>query len=991
MCNNPAGWIRITGARQHNLKNISVVIPKNRLVVITGVSGSGKSSLAFDTLYAEGQRRYVESLSAYARQFLERLEKPDVDSIEGLSPAIAIEQRTSAPNPRSTVATATEIYDYLRVLYAAVGQPHDPTTGEPVFRKTLPQIAGELAALPEGTRLVLLAPLPKRQWTERAALKTLLSRLKKQGFVRVRLGGEIHDLEAVDDETIAPGAKPRKRASIGGGAETFSVEIVIDRLVVRPGIQERLMDSLRTALRWTEHEVWALIASAEDEWREERFSTAFLNPKTGFRLPELTPRHFSFNNQQGACSGCQGLGTIMECDPDLLVPEPKLSLAEGAVKSWWSRNPKLFAVHKRQIEALVGHFGIDVNSPFDRLPQDFQHALFFGTGQTPIKTGWKTSGTIRSVAKAFEGLCVQARRLHDTSESEFVRKNVARFMNPKSCVHCGGRRLRPEILAVTLRSRGGAVPAIDGPAAHAAVEQAIDRLCALPISAARRWIESILLTEQQLFIAAEPLKEICSRLGFLENVGLEYLSLDRQIGTLSGGEAQRIRLATQIGSGLSGVLYVLDEPSIGLHQRDNGRLIETLRHLRDLGNTVIVVEHDEETIRAADYLVDLGPGAGPHGGEVLAAGSPLEVMSKERSLTGSYLSGRQRVEGGKRRDLGLAMGKLTVHAASEHNLKNITVSFPVGLLTCVTGVSGSGKSTLVDDILRKALARYFYHAKESPGRHREITGLDLIDKLVVVDQGAIGRSPRSNPVTYLSAFTAIRQLFAELPVSRVRGFTPGTFSFNTVGGRCETCEGDGQIRIDMHFLSDVYVRCEACSGQRYQQDVLDVTYKGKTIADVLEMSFEEAATFFRAVPQVAEKLRTVCATGLGYLKLGQAANTLSGGEAQRIKIAAELSKRATGRTLFLLDEPTTGLHFEDIGVLLGVLFRLRDAGNTLVVIEHNLDVIRCSDWVVDLGPGGGDAGGRLMVEGTPEAVAECDESVTGYHLKRWFSHPSAQP
>jgi excinuclease ABC subunit A len=1003
-----AGWIKVIGARQHNLRNISVAIPKNKLVVITGVSGSGKSSLAFDTLYAEGQRRYVESLSAHARQYLERLEKPDVDAIEGLSPAIAIEQRMNAPNPRSTVATATEIYDYLRVLYAAAGQPHDPATGEAISRKTMPQIAAELAALPEGTRLILLAPVPPSEFAS-GGLKPLLARLKKQGFIRVRVDGEIHELDLMDGEQSAEAEPAMRRKKSRDSADRVTIEIVIDRLVVRADVHDRLIDSIRTALRWSQHEVWALIDEGDGRSGEVRFSTAFMNPNTGFRLAELTPRHFSFNSHQGACPACQGLGVRFECDPDLLVPDRRASLKDGAVKSWWARNAKLLAVHKRQIDALVAHFHVDPITPFERLPRDFQQALFFGTGTTAIKTGWKTSGATRSITKPFEGLCAQAQRLYESSESEFVRKNVARFMNPKPCPACGGRRLKPEILAVTLRSsvadveanvplaRGADEPSAtvganvplaggaDEPSAPTSTvkcrhDLAIDRLCALPVSHARQWIDAICLSPQQRMICAEPIREILNRLRFLDEVGLGYLTLDRGMGTLSGGEAQRIRLATQIGSGLSGVLYVLDEPSIGLHQRDNSRLIGTLEHLRDLGNTVIVVEHDEETMRAADYLLDLGPGAGPHGGEVLAAGTPADVMKNKRSLTGRYLSGGQTVGGGKRRGLGLPAGQLTVRGASENNLKNITVSFPIGMMTCVTGVSGSGKSTLVDDVLRRALARYFYGAKETPGRHCEITGLDQIDKLVVVDQSAIGRSPRSNPVTYLSAFTPIRELFAELPAARVRGFTPGTFSFNTPGGRCEACEGDGQIRIDMHFLSDVYVTCEACGGRRYQRDVLDVTYKGRSIADVLDMTFEEAAAFFRAVPPVAEKMRTVCLTGLGYLKLGQPANTLSGGEAQRIKLSAELSKRATGRTLYLLDEPTTGLHFQDIEVLLGVLFRLRDAGNTLVVIEHNLDVIRSADWIIDLGPGGGDAGGRVVATGSAEQVAACANSETGRYL-----------
>ncbi|MFN0130289.1 MAG: excinuclease ABC subunit UvrA [Verrucomicrobiales bacterium] len=1012
-------WIRITGARRHNLKNLSLSLPKNKLTVITGVSGSGKSSLAFDTLYAEGQRRYVESLSAYARQFLERWEKPDVDAIEGLSPAIAIEQRTSAPNPRSTVATTTEIYDYVRVLYASCGQPHDPATGVPLQRHTIPQIAATLQALPEGTRLMILAPLPVAEIGDTGDLRPLLTRLQKAGFVRLRVDGTVHELESFAAEQ-ASRETPWRFAS----GSPPPVEIVIDRLAIRPDDGDRLIDSVRTALRWSRDEVWALIDERSGEappgWREHRFTTAFLNGETGFRLAELTPRHFSFNSPLGACPDCQGLGVQLEADPDLLVPDRSLSLAEGAVKSWWSGNPTMLGIHKQELEALAAHFQVRRDAPFDSLPAAFRDALFHGTGTTAVKTGWKTSGTTRSLAKPFEGLVPQARRLYDASESEALKRHIARFMRGRTCPSCAGRRLRPEILAVTLTSRplapgfrnppgpGETVAELSSHAstparAERATEafrnppvsggpKAIDQWCALSVTEARAWLAGLELTATQQLMADEPVKEISARLKFLEDVGLGYLTLDREVGTLSGGEAQRIRLATQIGSGLSGVLYVLDEPSIGLHQRDNERLIETLHRLRDLGNTVLVVEHDEETMRAADWLVDLGPGAGPHGGQLLAAGSPEAVARDPASLTGRFLSGELRVgSGARRRETLLSAGQLTVHDAAEHNLKKLTANFPVGLLTCVTGVSGSGKSTLVDDILRRALAQWFYHAKDVPGRHREITGLEHFDKLVVVDQDPIGRSPRSNPVTYLGVFTEIRKLFAALPVAKIRGFTAGTFSFNTKGGRCEACEGDGQIRIDMHFLADVFVTCEACGGRRYQRDVLDVTYKGRSIAQVLDMSFEEATAFFRAVPQVSEKLRTICLVGLGYLRLGQGANTLSGGEAQRLKLAAELAKRATGRTLYLLDEPTTGLHFQDIDVLLGVLFRLRDAGNTLIVIEHNLDVIRSADWVIDLGPGGGAAGGALVAEGTPEAIAACAASETGRFLRRWTAHSLTTP
>jgi excinuclease ABC subunit A len=942
--------IRVHGARQHNLKNISLEIPKNKLVVITGVSGSGKSSLAFDTLYAEGQRRYVESLSAYARQFLERLEKPLVDGIEGLSPAIAIEQQRSAPNARSTVATTTEIYDYLRVLYAAIGQPHDPETGEAVFRKTVPQIAGELAGLKEGTKMILLAPVPP---AEKGDPEALLGRLRKQGFIRVRIDGTIRELEELEGA-----AQPTSL--------TF-IEVVIDRLIVRPDVADRLIDSLRTALRLSGHEIWVLLDDGAGGWKEEKFTTAYMNPKTGFRLPELTPKHFSFNSTLGACVACQGLGSTLHPDPDLIVPDRNVSLAEGALKSWWAKNPKLRAVYDRQIDGVVAHFAVDRTVPFDHTPAAFQHALFHGTGDEAIKTGWKTGGALKTGAKPFEGLLAQAARLYADSESEFVRKHLTRFMNATPCAACGGRRLRPEVLAVKL-GRGTDAQPIDG-------------FCHLPISDALPWIEALDLDDTQQLIAVEPLKELRARLGFLADVGLGYLTLDREMGSLSGGEAQRIRLATQIGSGLSGVLYVLDEPSIGLHQRDNTKLIETLHRLRDLGNTVIVVEHDEETMLAADWIIDIGPGAGPLGGEILAQGTPAQIMADPRSLTGRFLSGQQRVGQGRKPSDRPSMGILSILGATENNLRDVSVDLPLGRFTAITGVSGSGKSTLINDILSRALSRHFFNAKTAPGKHRAIIGMDLVDKVVVVDQDPIGRSPRSNPITFIGAFTAIREMFAQLPAAKVRGFNAGSFSFNIAGGRCEACEGDGHLKIDMHFLTDVYVICESCQGKRYQRDVIDILFKGKSISDVLEMTFDEGLTFFRSVPQIAEKLRAVCATGLGYLKMGQSATTLSGGEAQRIKLAAELAKRSTGKTLYLLDEPTTGLHFQDIEVLIGVLFKLREAGNTVVVIEHNLDVIRCADHMIDLGPGGGKNGGSVVFNGTPTEAMQCPESETGIYLK----------
>ena len=939
--------IKIVGARQHNLQNLTVEFPRHRLVVVTGVSGSGKSSLAFNTLYAEGQRRYVESLSASAQQYLEKMEKPDVDFIDGLSPAIAIAQLTAQQNPRSTIATATEIYDYLRVLYATCGQPHDPATGQPVERHTTQSIVDAVLAWPENARVLLLAPL---QASEVMQPKKLWEKLSRQGFVRVRVRGEIYEIE--DQPAVKEGE---------------AVDIVIDRLVLRAENRNRLVESVTVALRWSGSQSTVVaLRQTEEGWAERKFTTLYLNPVTGFRMPPLTPKHFSFNSHHGACAECQGLGVRMHGDPALLVPDAAKSLSEGAVKTWWGKNPKLKVLHDRQIAALVAHFSVNEKAAFSELPENFRDALFHG-----LPTGLKVNGK----AKAWEGLVPQATRLLEESESEFMKLNVRRFMNPTLCAACGGQRLKKEILAVTLASSAQALSIIG--------------CTALTISGARRWLGELELTARQQTIATDVLRELHERLGFLENVGLGYLTLDRANSTLSGGEAQRIRLASQLGSRLSGVLYVLDEPSIGLHQRDNDRLISTLHDLRDRGNSVIVVEHDEDTIRAADYVLDLGPGAGPHGGHLTAQGTPAEIERNVNSLTGRFLSGAETIKPPAKR---IVPGKdwLTVHGATEHTLKNIDVAFPLGCFICVTGVSGSGKSTLVDDILRRELFRKFYHAKDPPGAHRSMSGLSLIDKAIVIDQSPIGRNPRSNPATFVGAFTGIRDLYAQLPSAKVRGYNAGTFSFNTKGGRCEVCEGDGQIQIDMHFMTDVYVTCDACEGRRYKPDVLEVLYKGQSIADVLEMNLDQAAEFFRAIPGLSDKLRTLCQVGLGYLKLGQAANTLSGGEAQRIKLSGELAKRSTGRTLYLLDEPTTGLHFADIETLLRVLFGLRDQGNTLIVIEHNLDVIKCADWVIDLGPEGGQAGGEIVVAGPPEVVAACPQSYTGRYLKKKLD-PSIAP
>ncbi len=976
-------FIRVRGARQHNLKNVDVDIPRQQLVVLTGVSGSGKSSLAFDTLYAEGQRRYVQSLSAYARQFLDQLEKPDVDFIEGLSPAVAIEQVHSTPNPRSTIATVTEIYDYLRVLYAVAGRPHDPETGEALVKSTPAEIGARLLEMGEGTRCVVLAPLPQQ---EADLLKATLEKLKRQGFVRIRLDGQVVEL----DDTL----KPER------GVE-HQIEVVVDRLVIREGVRQRLMESIEAALKWSEHEVQFLIGR---EGAEEvmTFTTAYANPRTGYLMEKLTPQHFSFNTHWGACPTCEGVGSLMAPDPGLIVPDPSLSLSEGAVKSWWARNPKLKALHERGLEALAKHFGVSWEAPFKTLPAAFQQALFHGTGDEAIATGWSTTSNKRSLAKPYEGLLHEAKRLHDHAESDALRAQLSRFMNPLPCPDCGGKRLRPESLAVKLSSSflipDSALPARQNGEPGTSRGLNLHDFTALPIREALAWMQGLEMTAQQQAYVGELQKEVLKRLEFLEQVGLGYLGLNRESGTLSGGEMQRIRLATQIGAGLAGVLYVLDEPSIGLHPADTEKLIQTLLRLRDLGNTVLVVEHDEAMMRAADHVIELGPAAGEHGGKIIAQGTPAEVMAQRESLTGAYLNHSLKIKApSDRRRIRQKAGDfmldadlhalsstpttLTIHKATEHNLREVSASFPVGCLTCVTGPSGSGKSTLVNRVLMRALQRHFYGAKDEPGRHEAITGLEAFDKVVVIDQSPIGRSPRSNPATYTGAFSAIRELFSQLPLARVRGYDAGRFSFNTPGGRCEKCQGDGQIKIDMHFLADVYVTCDQCQGRRYNAETLEITFKGQNIADVLEMTVSEAARFFGKASAIAAKLITLEECGLGYVRLGQAGNTLSGGEAQRIKLAAELARRATGRTLYVLDEPTTGLHFADIQTLLGVLFRLRDAGNTLIVIEHHVDVIRCADWIIDLGPGGGKEGGRLVAAGTPEDLARVAESSTGRFLR----------
>ena len=976
----PAQVIKISGARQHNLKNLHVEIPREKLVVITGLSGSGKSSLAFDTLYAEGQRRYVESLSAYARQFLDQMEKPDVDFIEGLSPAIAIEQRSAGGNPRSTIATATEIYDYLRVLFSAVGQPHDPLTGRPLSRQTPQQIVDQILGYEPETKVIVLAPLIHDQLGE---FRDVIEKTKREGFVRVRIDGQIAELDRAEPIRLKK-------------TERHTIEAVVDRLVVRDGIRVRLTDSIETALKWGGKRVVVLRQSRSDgvkkrwsdekmttptlqrsntpteRWEELRYSTDYGNAETGFSLGELTPKHFSFNSHLGACPACHGLGTQLICDPELMISDPGKTLAEGAITPWRRGTKRMQAYYRHLQGALVKHFHVDENVPFAELPERFKEALYFGTSHQPIEMSFRSNGRSSKTARPFEGLVPQMQRLYEETQSEFTRNRIRRFMTREPCKVCGGARLKPEILAVTIKDRHGCESNI-----HQFSEQTIE--------VAARFIEDLELNPQQRMIVSEVVREIQSRLRFLVEVGLGYLTLNRESGTLSGGEAQRIRLATQIGSGLAGVLYVLDEPSIGLHQRDNARLLGTLRRLRDLGNSVVVVEHDEETIRAADHIVDLGPGAGPRGGEIVAQGSIEEILRAKNSLTADYLSGRARIAIPKQRvaprSNNHSDGWLTVVGATENNLKKIDVSFPLGCLTCVTGVSGSGKSTLVDDILRRSLFRHFYNSKEKPGTYQSVRGVEQIDKAIVIDQSAIGRTPRSNPVTYTGAFAPIRELFSQLPAARVRGYDPGRFSFNVKGGRCENCEGGGLIKIEMHFLPDVYVECEVCHGKRYNRETLEITYKGKNVADVLDLTVDEAARFFRNVPSISEKLNSLLDVGLGYLRLGQAGTTLSGGEAQRVKLATELAKKATGRTVYILDEPTTGLHFADIEKLLQVLMKLRNAGNTVIVIEHNLEMIKCADWIIDLGPEGGERGGEIVGTGSPEKIISLSNSFTGKYLR----------
>ena len=932
-------FIRIRGARTHNLKNVNLDLPRNKLVVITGLSGSGKSSLAFDTLYAEGQRRYVESLSAYARQFLQLMEKPDVDLIEGLSPAISIEQKATSHNPRSTVGTVTEIHDYLRLLYARVGDPQCPEHDITLAAQTVSQMVDAVLALPEDTKLMVLAPLVVGRKGENLEL---FSELRAQGFVRVRVDGKVHEIDAV------PKLDKNKK---------HTIEVVVDRLKVRADAKQRLAESFETALR---HADGRALAVEMDNDREHLFSAKFACPVCSYALPELEPRLFSFNNPMGACPTCDGLGQITFFDPARVVAFPHLSLASGAIKGWDKRNQFFYML----LQSLSMHYGFDLDTPWEDLPARIQDVVLNGSGKEAIAFQvLAPRGGFSTKSYPFEGVLANMARRYHESDSMAVREELAKYQNNKPCPACHGTRLREEARHVMV----GGVP--------------IYQVSAMPLKQVLVFFEALTLDGHRAQIADRIVKEIVARVGFLNNVGLDYLSLDRSADTLSGGESQRIRLASQIGSGLTGVMYVLDEPSIGLHQRDNDRLLATLKHLRDIGNSVLVVEHDEDAIRAADYVVDMGPGAGVHGGEVVAEGTPEAIRLAEHSLTGQYLSGRRRIAIPKKRRKPDPERQLVVTDASGNNLKNVTLNLPVGLFVCITGVSGSGKSTLINDTLYAAVARHLYGSSAEPAPHGEIRGLEFFDKVINVDQSPIGRTPRSNPATYTGLFTPIRELFAGVPEARMRGYGPGRFSFNVKGGRCEACQGDGVIKVEMHFLPDIYVPCDVCHGARYNRETLEVHYKGKTIRDVLEMTIEQAHEFFAAVPVVKRKLQTLLDVGLGYIRLGQSATTLSGGEAQRVKLALELSKRDTGRTLYILDEPTTGLHFADIDLLLKVLQRLSDAGNSVVVIEHNLDVIKTADWLIDLGPEGGAGGGEIIAEGTPEAVADNPASHTGMYLQ----------
>jgi len=931
--------IRIRGARTHNLKNLNLELPRNRLVVITGLSGSGKSSFAFDTLYAEGQRRYVESLSAYARQFLELMAKPEVDLIEGLSPAIAIEQKAASHNPRSTVGTVTEIHDYLRLLYARAGTPYCPEHNLALEAQTVAEMVDQVAALPEDSRLMILAPVIAGRKGEQA---NLLDELRAQGFTRVRIDGAVHDLDSTP--RIAKNVK-------------HSVDVVVDRLRVRADARQRLAESLETALR---HADGRAVVVEVDSNKEHLFSAKFACPVCDYALPELEPRLFSFNNPMGACPRCDGLGAVEFFDPKRIVAHPNLSLASGAIRGWDRRNHFYYSM----LQSLAKHYGFDIEAPWEALDERIQELILYGSGKEKIAFRYLSEGGRSTVKEhAFEGVIPNHERRYRETDSLAVREELAKLRNVRACPDCGGARLRREARHVKI------------------VEQTLHEVSSWPLRRTLDFFKNLKLQGSKAKVAERIVREIANRLEFLVDVGLEYLSLERSAETLSGGEGQRIRLASQIGSGLTGVMYVLDEPSIGLHQRDNARLIGTLRRLRDLGNSVIVVEHDEEAIRAADHVVDMGPGAGEAGGHIVAQGLPDEIIANPQSLTGRYLARELQIDVPRLRNRP-GKNKISVHGAQGNNLKEIDLELPLGVLVCVTGVSGSGKSTLINDTLYAAVARALYGSNTEPAPHRSLSGIEHVDKVISVDQSPIGRTPRSNPATYTGLFTPIRDLFAGVPEARQRGYDAGRFSFNVKGGRCEACQGDGVTKVEMHFLPDIYVACDVCHGKRYNRETLEVRYKGRNIHEVLEMTVAEAAGFFSAVPPIARKLQTLIDVGLGYVRLGQSATTLSGGEAQRVKLSLELSKRDTGRTLYILDEPTTGLHFHDIKLLLDVLHRLRDAGNTVVVIEHNMDVVKTADWVVDLGPEGGDGGGRIVAEGTPEQVAATKASYTGQYLRQ---------
>ena len=935
--------IIVKGAKVHNLKNVSLEIPRDKLIVFTGLSGSGKSSLAFDTIYAEGQRRYVESLSSYARQFLGQMDKPDVESIEGLSPAISIDQKTTSRNPRSTVGTVTEIYDYLRLLYARVGVPHCPKCGKEITQQSVDQIVDQIMELPERSKIMILAPIIRGR---KGTHEKVLENIKKQGFVRARIDGEIYDL--TEDEI-----KLEKNIK-------HNIEAVVDRIIVKDGIEGRLTDSIETSLKMAEGLVLVNIIGEEDRLYSEHFACA----DCGISIDELAPRMFSFNSPFGKCERCDGLGTLMEIDEDLIVPNKDLSIRGGAISTWGDSRMKEESWTYCVLKALMEKYNFDLDTPYKDLPKKVQEVLMYGEPEK-LKVTYTKENVTSVYNHSFEGEINNLRRRYMETNSDTMKAEIEKYMSDNPCPKCKGARLKPEALAVTVGGKN------------------IFEFTSLAIREELDFINSINFSEKDKIISSQIIKEIQSRLSFLINVGLDYLDLARKAGTLSGGEAQRIRLATQIGSQLMGVLYILDEPSIGLHQRDNDRLISTLKQLRDVGNTLIVVEHDEDTMREADYIVDIGPGAGEHGGKIVASGTLDEIMSNENSLTGKYLTGAKKVELPEERRKGNG-NFITVKGAKENNLKNVTAKFPLGTLTMVTGVSGSGKSTLVNEILYKGLNKIVNKAKDLPGKFKEITGYENIDKIIDIDQSPIGRTPRSNPATYTGTFDIIRELFSQTQEAKMRGYKPGRFSFNVKGGRCEACSGDGIIKIEMQFLSDVYVPCEVCKGKRYNRETLEVKYKGKNIADVLNMTVEEALEFFENIPRIKNKLQTLMDVGLGYIRLGQPSTQLSGGEAQRIKLAYELSKRSTGKTLYILDEPTTGLHIHDVNRLVKILQRLVDGGNTVIVIEHNLDMIKCADYIVDLGPEGGDKGGTIIATGTPEKIAEAKESYTGKYLKKYL-------